>query len=222
MGFFSETRSFYIVLDVLELTVDQALNSQRSTSLYLPSAGIKACTTMPGSLTNFLTIVWFCISFSNIKFLLINWEFHIIHPNYTHFPIFPGQPPPTFVSDLRPPTPPEKKKKSSICDAHILNWHGSAPSDSPLKKTESLPISASARMLHLSILIIIFKSSLQWLLSRLLLFGGVGRCQLSKTLFISLWVSTVSLQSLRACVFTYKVSHLIFLVHCATYPHPQC
>lgn len=121
--------------------------------------GSKACTTVPG-------IMWFCISFSNIKFLLINWEFHIMHPNYTHFPILPGQPPSTLVSDSPPrPPPPEKKKKSSICDARILTGMVQLPVASPFKKTEFLPISAPARMLHLSILIIIFKSSLQWLFS---------------------------------------------------------
>lgn len=78
----------------------------------------------------------FIFVLSNIKLLLVIWEFHIMHPNHIHYSVFPG-PTPSLVTC---PKGREKKKKktkrkkkipSPICVAHIIigTWLNSQRSD---------------------------------------------------------------------------------------------
>ena len=62
----------------------------------------------------------------NIVFLLIILQFHMMHPDHTHFPALPGLPS-SCAPSLKNPT-------SLICVAHILigAWH--TPTGQPLKE----------------------------------------------------------------------------------------
>lgn len=94
------------------------------------------CITMSihGSFSNFL--------FSNIKFLLIILELHIMHPGYTHSPFLPHLP--THAYALH-----QKKKKTSptpICVSFIII--GTA-SGQPLKENWILPFPTSCQKLSM-------------------------------------------------------------------------
>lgn len=84
--------------------------------------------------------VWFIFkTFFNIIFLLIVWEFHIVHPYHIHFLILPSLPP-TNPYDL--PQEKEEQKEEKGKKSHIFVAHWSMvklPVASPLKKTESSP-----------------------------------------------------------------------------------
>ena len=84
---------------------------------------------------------FFFHSFPNILFLLIRWEFHIIFPYHTHFPVLQG-----LSSTLLTPSPEEEggggrrgggeKKKviQFVLPIYSLE-HGQAPSGQPLKES---------------------------------------------------------------------------------------
>lgn len=107
-----------------------------------------------------------------IIFSLIIWEFHIMNPEHTHFPVLPGLPlPPT----LRPPhQKKEKKSKSNLCCPYT-HWNMvKLPVASPLRRPESFPTRTPARSHQVSILITTVKefSSMAFCLDCFVL--GVG------------------------------------------------
>jgi hypothetical protein len=72
-----------------------------------------------------------CITVSGyFHWLLIIWEFHIMHPDHTH----------SQSSQVHPPhlcDPPQKKKEEKwpLCVAYILSMeHGQIPKGQPLKE----------------------------------------------------------------------------------------
>ena len=65
------------------------------------------------SFTLFLFIIF------SIIFLLFIWNFHIMHPTHTHFPVLPG---------------PTHTQMSPIWVACIVMGHGQTPSGQPLKE----------------------------------------------------------------------------------------
>lgn len=90
------------------------------------------CITMSnhGSFSNFL--------FSNIKFLLLILELHIMHPGYTHSPFLPHLP--THAYALH-----QKKKKPHQLQFVFPLLSLELPVVSPLKKTEYSPFPHPAR-----------------------------------------------------------------------------
>lgn len=104
---------------------------------------------------------------SNVMFLLMIWEFHILYPHHTHFPILPG--PPQHPCNLPPKkrrTKEKKYTKSKLCCLYThQNWV-QLPLASPLEKlSPSSPLAPPESINceeHFSIPITIFKSSPQW------------------------------------------------------------
>ena len=83
-----------------------------------------------------LPVFFFFHSFPNILFLLIRWEFHIIFPYHTHFPILPC--PPSHPCAL-PRKQTSKPTKSNLCCPYTHWSMVKLPVASPLKKTEFFP-----------------------------------------------------------------------------------
>lgn len=97
------------------LCCQAALNAQRSTCLFFLSAEIKGS---PCAQTETKKYVSFLI----IIFILIIWEFHIIHPDQIPTPVFPGLPCPVTSFQVKKKREKEKNLKipSPIYVTHIL------------------------------------------------------------------------------------------------------
>lgn len=87
---------------------------------------------------------FFCLLFSNIMFLLLIWEFHIMHPGHTYFLVLPGLP---LLYNLVPsPSKTRRGSKKGKKKNHVhfvLLIHSLedslAPRGQPLKENWVLP-----------------------------------------------------------------------------------